>query len=128
MAGLQYTHSKGVIVCDIKPACVLVNEYGSVKLGDFGSAQKLVDLMGKAKGKKKGTPSYMAPELFDTNGVYSFQSDLWALGCMMYELGQGNPPFVSTNFQEIAELAKTATSPKIDNFSSDFNNLLGRLL
>jgi serine/threonine-protein kinase ULK4 len=40
--------------------------------------------MGKAKGKKKGTPSYMAPELFDVNGVYSFQSDLWALGCIMY--------------------------------------------
>ena len=64
MAGLQFVHSKGVIVCDIKSACVLVNEYGSVKLGDFGSAQKLVDLMGKAKSKKKGTPSYMAPELF----------------------------------------------------------------
>jgi serine/threonine-protein kinase ULK4 len=61
MAGLQYAHSKGIIACDIKPACVLVNEYGSVKLGDFGSAQKLVDLMGKAKTKKKGTPSYMAP-------------------------------------------------------------------
>ncbi len=47
---------------------------------------------------------------------------------MMYELGQGTPPFVSTNFQEIAELAKSAPSPKIDNFSSDFNNFLSRLL
>lgn len=61
MAGMQFAHSKGIVICDIKPASILVNEYGSVKIGDFGSAQKLVDLMGKGRGKKKGTPSYMAP-------------------------------------------------------------------
>lgn len=40
----------------------------------------------------------MAPELFEVGGVYSFQTDFWALGCMMYELSQGNVPFVSTTF------------------------------
>lgn len=58
---MQFAHSKGIVICDIKPASILVNEYGNVKIGDFGSAQKLVDLMGKNKSKKKGTPSYMAP-------------------------------------------------------------------
>ena len=47
----------------------------------------------------------MSPELFD-NGAYSFQSDLWALGCIMYELAQGNPPFLSSELSEIMELAQ----------------------
>lgn len=45
LKGLQYCHSKGVIVCDLKPASILINEYGSAKIGDFGSARNLVDLM-----------------------------------------------------------------------------------
>ena len=54
----------------------------------------------------------MAPELFMAGGVYSFQSDLWALGCVMYELAEGNPPFVSASYHEIASLAMTAKTPK----------------
>jgi serine/threonine-protein kinase ULK4 len=49
--------------------------------------------------RKKGTPSYMAPELLELDGVFSFESDLWAIGCMMYELAQGVPPFVSSDFE-----------------------------
>ena len=55
----------------------------------------------------------MAPELFVRNGVYSFESDLWSVGCMMYELAQGNPPFVSATYQDIATLAHTAGTPKV---------------
>lgn len=45
LKGLQYCHSRGVIVCDLKPASILINEYGCAKIGDFGSARNLVDLM-----------------------------------------------------------------------------------
>jgi serine/threonine-protein kinase ULK4 len=70
----------------------------------------------------------MAPELFELGGVYSFASDLWALGCILYELAQGNPPFVSTSLHDIASLAKNAATPKVEFFSSDFNDLLEKLL
>ena len=46
----------------------------------------------------------------------------------MYELAQGNPPFVSTSYQEIANLALSAPTPKVEEFSSDFNNLVECLL
>lgn len=60
----------------------------------------------------------MAPELFEVRGVYSFASDIWALGCILYEMGQGNPPFVSISFQEIATLAQSCDTPRIDSFSA----------
>lgn len=88
----------------------------------------LVDLMHNQKEKKKGTPCYMAPELFQVGSVYSFASDLWSLGCILYELAQGNPPFVSSSLHDIAALAKAGETPKVDFFSSDFNNILERLL
>jgi len=43
--GLQYCHHKGVIICDLKSASILLNEYGNAKIGDFGSAKNLVDLL-----------------------------------------------------------------------------------
>lgn len=50
----------------------------------------------------------MAPELFQDGGVYSFQSDLWALGCIAYELATGQPPFISSSFSELVDLILNA--------------------
>jgi serine/threonine-protein kinase ULK4 len=59
--GLQYCHLNNIIICDLKLASILLNEYGKVKIGDFGSAKTLIDLMHNESTNKKGTPSYMAP-------------------------------------------------------------------
>lgn len=50
---------------------------------------------------KSGTPCYMAPELFQERSVHSSASDLWALGCVLYECAAGHPPFVSTLFTQL---------------------------
>ena len=69
--GLYYLHSNSIIYADLKPSNVLMNEYNTLKLCDFGLSKKLSDLTGKKEkddeeaGKpKSGTPYYMAPELF----------------------------------------------------------------
>jgi serine/threonine protein kinase len=61
MNALSFSHSKGVVICDLKPASILINEYGNIKLGDFGSSQFLVNLIHNQNEKKKGTPCYMSP-------------------------------------------------------------------
>ena len=45
LKGLLYCHSRGIVICDLKPASVLINEYGAAKIGDFGSSRSLMDLM-----------------------------------------------------------------------------------
>lgn len=50
---------------------------------------------------KRGTPCYMAPELFSENSTHSSASDLWALGCVLYEAAMGRPPFLNSSFNQL---------------------------
>lgn len=52
---------------------------------------------------RSGTPAYMAPELFREDGVHSTASDLWALGCVLYECRMGRPPFTSNLLHRLIE-------------------------
>lgn len=126
MDGLFYLHSKGIIYADLKPSNILFNEYGVLKLCDFGLARLISDL--QVEENKKGTPYYMAPELFEEGGVYSFYSDLWSFGCVLYELAVGTPPFISNTFKDLKEQIISADTPFIASASASFNDLIGGLL
>lgn len=78
---------------------------------------------------KKGTPCYMAPELFQEGGVHSYASDFWALGCILYECYVGSPPFIGTEFTQLVNsILSDATPPLPDNPTGSFLNLINRLL
>ncbi|WP_165964629.1 serine/threonine-protein kinase [Actinomadura sp. KC216] len=89
--GLALCHERGVFHRDIKPANVMITEAGDAKLVDFGIARTLQSSL-TAPGVAAGSPAYMAPERWLERGG-DHRTDLYSLGCLMYELLTGEPPF-----------------------------------
>ena len=114
MAGLHYLHVHSVLFCDLKPSNVLVDEFGVPKLASFTLSRRIpsstadesggggaTDDASKPTSRRPGTPCYMAPELFMAGGTPSFASDAWSLGCVLFELATGRPPFVDSSLQRL---------------------------
>jgi len=92
LQGLAYAHARRVIHRDIKPANIFLTTDGGVKLGDFGLARVMRELQFRAT-EVRGTPLYMAPEQITGTDI-DHRTDLYAVGCTLYELVTGRPPFV----------------------------------
>jgi serine/threonine protein kinase len=92
--------SQGVMHRDLKLGNILITESeNQVKIIDFGLAVKLE--LGE-KGEQKtlcGTPNYISPEVLNSQ-PYGLQSDLWSLGCILYALLTGTPPFECPSVQD----------------------------
>lgn len=87
----RYLHDKKIIHRDLKLGNLFLNDDMQVKIGDFGLATTL-DYDGERKKTLCGTPNYIAPEMLDKKG-HSFEVDIWAIGCILYTLLVGKPPF-----------------------------------
>jgi len=91
LAGLQFAHQRGVIHRDVKPSNVRVMPDGRIKIMDFGIA-RLQKADATGSGAIVGTPTYMAPEQI-TNGAITPATDVFSVGCMLYELLCYQRPF-----------------------------------
>ena len=108
-SALDLAHRRGVIHRDIKPHNVLLErETGRSLVTDFGIARTAENASLTASGMVVGTPTYMSPEQV-TGGVVDHRADLYALGCVGYEMLVGRPPFSGTTPTEI--LMKRVAQP-----------------
>ncbi|XP_071885444.1 inactive serine/threonine-protein kinase PLK5-like isoform X4 [Anas platyrhynchos] len=125
--GLSYLHGQGLVHRDLKPTGnVLVTERMQVKIGDLGLARPAA-VGTRCWGALCGTPAYMAPEVLDHKG-HGVPSDIWAWGCIMYEVLTGSPPFEAAERQELYGRIRTARYPLPPSLSPRARALLGRLL
>ncbi|MEV0124434.1 serine/threonine-protein kinase [Streptomyces sp. NPDC050703] len=95
-AALAYTHDQGIVHRDLKPANIMLLTDGTVKICDFGIARLGADIGFTSRltgtGIAMGTPHYMSPEQISGDPVDQ-RSDLYSLGCVLYEIATGAPPF-----------------------------------
>lgn len=108
VCALEYLHEKGIIHRDLKPENILLSEDMHIQITDFGTAKVLSSDSQKARANSfVGTAQYVSPELLTEKSACK-SSDLWALGCIIYQLVAGLPPFRAGNeyliFQKIIKL------------------------
>jgi serine/threonine protein kinase/Flp pilus assembly protein TadD len=98
---LAYAHSRGVVHRDVKPENVMLHE-GEAMVTDFGIAKALSGTETLTQtGMSLGTPAYMSPEQASGEHEIDGRSDIYSLGCMLYEMLAGEPPFTGPTIQAI---------------------------
>jgi serine/threonine-protein kinase len=105
---LDYAHRHGVIHRDIKPENILLTDRHAL-VADFGIARAVGADALTLTGMAIGTPAYMSPEQASGEGNVDARSDLYALGCVLYEMLAGEPPFTGPTVQAI--LSRALTEP-----------------
>jgi serine/threonine protein kinase len=95
-AALQYLHRHGQVHRDIKPANLLLTPTGQVKILDFGLALlQREERGGDGAGWLMGTPEFMAPEQWADSRAVDIRADIYSLGCTLFHLLRGHPPFTA---------------------------------
>ena len=126
-AGLAAAHERGVLHRDLKPANVMIDGNGQVRITDFG----LAAIAGQIDEVRVGTPAYMAPEQLSGKGV-SVQSDLYALGLILYEVFTGRRAYTAQNVAELVrqhqDAAITAPSAIVSDLDPGIERAILRCL
>nr|XP_016851467.1 PREDICTED: serine/threonine-protein kinase Nek3 [Anolis carolinensis] len=124
--GVKYIHDKRVMHRDIKSKNVFLTQHGKVKLGDFGSALLLTSPMAYACSYV-GTPYYVPPEIWE-NMPYNNKSDIWSLGCILYELCTLKHPFQANSWKHlILKICKGYYNPLPSHYTYELHYLIKQM-
>merc|ERR1719400_1223099 len=126
--GLEHMHRRHIVYRDLKPANILLDEHGHVRISDLGLA---CDFSKKRPHASVGTHGYMAPEVLSKSTAYDSSADWFSFGCMLYKLLKGHSPFrqhKTKDKHEIDRMTLTMNVELPDNFSPELKHLLESLL
>ncbi len=123
---LKHAHDHGVIHRDLKPANLLLDENEQIKLSDFGIAKLFGFTQMTVGGNVMGTADYMAPEQAEGKATTP-RCDLYSLGCVMYALLAGRPPFSATIAEVVHKLRYEQAQP-IQQLATDVPDELAQII
>lgn len=125
VGAVKYMHNNKIIHRDLKLGNLFLDHNLAVKIGDFGLATN-VAFEGERKKTLCGTPNYIAPEILDRTNGHSYPVDIWSIGCIIYTLLCGRPPFETSNIESTYRKIKTNDYkfPSHCNISDAARNLI----
>jgi serine/threonine-protein kinase len=137
--GLAYAHQHGVIHRDVKPENLLLTSDGSTLVADFGIARALSSSVAGAQdrgpeerlteiGYAMGTPAYMSPEQATGDLAVDQRTDVYSLGCVLYEMLAGEPPFTGPTAQAILARRLSGEVPDVRRYRPSVPELLGAVI
>uniref|UniRef100_A0A672K4W4 Serine/threonine-protein kinase PLK n=1 Tax=Sinocyclocheilus grahami TaxID=75366 RepID=A0A672K4W4_SINGR len=126
VSGLKYLHEQQILHRDLKLGNFFINESMELKVGDFGLAAKLEPIENRRR-TICGTPNYLSPEVLNKQG-HGCESDVWALGCVMYTMLLGRPPFETTNLKETYRCIREARYSMPSSLSAQAKHLISSML
>eukprot|EP00747_Dinoflagellata_sp_TGD_P166978 gnl/TRDRNA2_/TRDRNA2_190611_c0_seq1.p1 gnl/TRDRNA2_/TRDRNA2_190611_c0~~gnl/TRDRNA2_/TRDRNA2_190611_c0_seq1.p1 ORF type:complete len:399 (-),score=43.36 gnl/TRDRNA2_/TRDRNA2_190611_c0_seq1:27-1169(-) len=124
---LKYMHDKHVLHRDLKSQNLFLTSSDRLRVGDFGISKVLESTAAFAR-TAIGTPYYLSPEICQDR-PYSFGSDVWALGCVLYEMAALRVPFDAQNIQALVQKITRGPTPLLPaQYSAELRQLCGDLL
>ncbi|GAN09504.1 3-phosphoinositide-dependent protein kinase 1-like isoform X3 [Mucor ambiguus] len=137
LLSIEHIHSRGVIHRDIKPENILLDDNLHIKVTDFGSAKIINENENATTGDGEnsstaarsfvGTAEYVSPELLRSDAV-SKEADLWAFGCVIFQMLSGKSPFKAATDYLIFQKIKSLDYVMPDGFSPEAKDIVQRLL
>jgi NIMA (never in mitosis gene a)-related kinase 1/4/5 len=124
---IAHLHRLKVLHRDLKTANVFLTANGQIKVGDLGVSSGSLS-KGKLANTQIGTPFYMSPEIW-ANKPYDDKSDIWALGCILYELAALKPPFNGRDISDLSRKVQAGTfAPAPSTYSKDLHSVIAACL
>lgn len=123
--GLKALHDMKIMHRDLKCANIFITKDGNYKLADLNVSKVMKTMMAHTQ---TGTPYYASPEVWKDN-PYTYSSDIWSLGCVIYEMTTKSPPFTARDMQGLyRKVIQGAYPPIPPRYSNDLSNVIKSLL